>query len=54
MRIRLVGFTVFIIFFGAAVLDAFATRNWLRSVFWLAIGMAFLIADNLRKPEPTK
>lgn len=54
MRIRLVGFTIFVIFFGAAALDAMATHNWARSVFWLAIGVVFLVADNLRKPAETK
>jgi uncharacterized membrane protein len=50
MKIKLVGFTVFIVFFGMAMIDAIATQNWGRSIFWLAIGVAFLLADNLRKP----
>ena len=54
MKVRLLGFTIFILFFGAAALDAIQTRNWLRSAFWLAIGIVFLVADNLRKPAPTR
>lgn len=54
MKINLIGFAIFIIFFGAATLDAITTRSWLRSIFWLAMGVAFLIAGNLRKPVQTK
>ena len=54
MKVRPVGFTIFILFFGGAALDAVQTRNWLRSIFWLAIGLVFLIADNLRKPVRTR
>ena len=42
-------FTVFLLFFGAAVLEEFQTSNWLRAAFWLLIGFVFLMADNLRK-----
>jgi hypothetical protein len=42
-------FTVFLLFFGVATLEAFQTRNWLKAGFWLAIGIAFLAADNLKK-----
>jgi hypothetical protein len=44
-------FTVFLLFFGVAVLEAFQTQNWLKAVFWLAIGIVFLVADNLKKPK---
>jgi hypothetical protein len=44
-----INFTVFILFFGVALLEAFQTRNWLKSVFWLAIGVVFLLADNFKK-----
>ena len=54
MKISLIGFTIFIIFFGAATLDAFTTRSWLSSSFWLAMGVAFFIGGNLRKPVQTK
>jgi hypothetical protein len=49
-RIRLgANFTVFLLFFGVATLEAFQTRNWLKAGFWLAIGIAFLAADSLNK-----
>jgi hypothetical protein len=37
-------FTVFLLFFGVATLEAFQTRNWLKAIFWVAIGMVFLFA----------
>ena len=49
-RIRLsTNFTVFLLFFGVALVEAFQTRNWLKAIFWVAIAMVFLIADNLGK-----
>jgi hypothetical protein len=49
-KIRLgTNFTVFLLFFGVAALEAFQTRNWLKAVFWLAIGIVFLLADNFKK-----
>jgi hypothetical protein len=41
-------FTIFLLFFGVATLEAVQTGNWLKAVFWLAIGIAFLAADNLK------
>ncbi len=49
-RGRLQGLAIFLLFFGVAVLESFQTRNWLKAAFWLAIGVVFLWADNLRKP----
>jgi len=49
-KIRLsTNFTVFLLFFGVAAVEAFQTRNWLKAVFWLAIGLVFLAADNIKK-----
>jgi hypothetical protein len=49
-RIKLgTNFIVFLLFFGVAMLEAFQTRNWIKSIFWLAIGVFFLAADNLKK-----
>lgn len=42
-------FAVFLLFFGVAALEAFQTRNWIKAVFWLAIGIVFLLADNFKK-----
>lgn len=33
--------TIFLLFFGVAALDALQTQNWIRVGFWLAIGFAF-------------
>ncbi len=41
--------TVFVLFFGVALIEAFQTRNWLKAVFWLAIGVVFLLADNPKR-----
>ena len=42
-------FAVFILFFGVAVIEAVQTKSWLKVVFWLAISLVFLFADNLKK-----
>ena len=44
-------FTVFLLFFGVAALQAFQTSNWPMVLFWLAIGVVFLLADNLKKAK---
>jgi hypothetical protein len=46
-----INFTIFLLFFGVAALEAFQTSNWAKAGFWLAIGIVFLVADNLRKRE---
>jgi hypothetical protein len=33
--------TIFLLFFGLTLLEALETRNWLRAVFWLAMGLVF-------------
>jgi hypothetical protein len=49
-RIKLsTNFTVFVLFFGVATLETLQTRNWLKAIFWLAIGIVFLAADNLHR-----
>jgi len=51
-KIRLsTNFTIFLLFFGVATLEAFQTRNWLKAIFWIAIGIVFLAADNVKKAE---
>ncbi|HVQ36963.1 MAG TPA: hypothetical protein VMS31_05495 [Pyrinomonadaceae bacterium] len=51
-RIKLgANFTVFLLFFGVAALEAFQTRNWTKAAFWLAIGVVFLVADNLKRSD---
>ena len=41
--------TIFLLFFGVSLLEAFQTRNWLKAFFWLAIGVVFLLADNFKR-----
>jgi hypothetical protein len=49
-RIRLgTNFTIFLLFFGVALIEAFQTFNWLKAAFWFVIGCVFLVADNLKK-----
>lgn len=38
-------FAVFVLFFGVAAVEAVQTEDWLKVVFWLAIGLVFLWAD---------
>ena len=47
-------FAVFLLFFGVAALEAFQTANWAKAAFWIAIGVVFLIADNLKKNDSPK
>ena len=47
------GFTVFVLFFGIALLEAFQNGQWIRGMLWLFVGTVFLVADNLRKPSRT-
>lgn len=43
------GFTVFVIFFGIAMLEAFRDKNWWGAGFWVLMGGAFILADNLKR-----
>lgn len=43
-------FTIFLLFFGVAALEAFESRSWVKAAFWLAIGIVFLAADS-RVPD---
>ena len=45
------GFAVFVLFFGVALIDALQSGSWLKSAFWIAIGIVFLLADSTRKHE---
>jgi hypothetical protein len=53
-RLRLpVSFTVFLVFFGISLLEAFRTRNWINVAFWIGIAVMFLVADG-QKPGKKK
>jgi hypothetical protein len=38
-------FTIFLLFFGVAALDAIRGGHWIRIAFWLVIGAFFFAAD---------
>lgn len=46
-----INFTIFLLFFGVAVSEAFESRSWLKVLLWMVIGITFLLADNIRKPQ---
>lgn len=46
-------FAVFLLFFGVAALEALQTHNWIKAIFWAAIGVVFLFADNSRRTSHT-
>ena len=39
------GLTIFILFFGVALLDAIRGGHWLRIVFWVTVGAMFWLLD---------
>jgi hypothetical protein len=43
---------VFLLFFGVALIEALQAGNWIKAVLWLAIGLVFLVADNLKGTRP--
>ena len=43
------GLTIFVLFFGIALVDAFAAREWLRATFWCVVGLGFAVADSARR-----
>lgn len=45
------GFTIFILFFGLALIDAIRIHDWLKVSIWIGIGLVFLLADGTRKPR---
>jgi len=44
-NVKLANITVFIIFFGIALIEALQRRNWLEAVLFLALGVLSLWAD---------
>ena len=41
-------FTVFLLFFGISLLEAFRTQHWISVLFWIAIAVMFLVADGFK------
>jgi hypothetical protein len=49
-RLRLeASFTVFLLFFGAAMLDAIRHQEWLMTLLYLVLALLFLQAGGLRR-----
>lgn len=46
---KFINLTVFIIFFGAALFEAFQKQSWIEVTLYLALGILFLWADSQRK-----
>jgi hypothetical protein len=44
-------FTVFVLFFGIALLEAFRENKWIVAIFWLIAGLLFLRADNIHREK---
>ena len=42
-------FTVFLLFFGLAALEAFRTADWFYVALWIALGLVFLLAGNFSR-----
>jgi hypothetical protein len=50
-------FTIFILFFGIALLDAIRGGQWPRVLFWVVIGLLFFLADRAelwKRPNQTR
>ncbi len=45
---------VFILFFGMGTIEAIQTKNWLKVIFWFAIGLVFLFADLMKNKNDSK
>gem|GEM_PF-779360 len=45
MKIKLVNFAVFVMFFGIALIEAFQRQSWVEAGLFLALGVMFLWAD---------
>ena len=43
--------TVFLLFFGLSLLEAFGSRNWITAALWFLVGILFLRADLVRKSK---
>jgi len=47
--INFTNITVFIIFFGIALIEAIQKQNWLEAILFLALGLISLKADFTKK-----
>jgi hypothetical protein len=47
------GATIFVVFFGISLLDALWGGHWVRAIFWIGVGLAFLAMDRARRGRRT-
>jgi membrane-associated PAP2 superfamily phosphatase len=45
------GFAVFVLFFAIAMEEAARNHDWWATSFWVVMGIVFVIADNMKRPE---
>jgi len=50
-KISFTNTTIFILFFGMGIVEAIQTKNWIKVIFWFAIGFVFLFADIRKNKE---
>lgn len=43
--------TVFLLFFGLSMLEAFGSGNWITAALWLLVGILFLRVDLVRRSK---
>ena len=43
------GFTIFMLFFALALIDAIQIQDWLKVGFWIGMGLVFLLANSTQK-----
>ncbi len=48
------GLTIFVVFFGIALLDALWGGYWLRALFWIGIGVTFFAMDLMRQRRASR
>ena len=48
------GLTIFVVFFGIALLDALWGGYWVRALFWIGIGLAFFAMDRMRQRRDSR
>ncbi|MEK7662351.1 MAG: hypothetical protein AAB355_02580 [Patescibacteria group bacterium] len=49
MKFNLPNLTIFLLFFGLALIEAIQKENWLEAAIFLILGIMFLRADLLKK-----
>jgi hypothetical protein len=45
------GFTIFVIFFGVALLDALRNQNVLLVLFWISMGILFILLGRKKSSD---